>query len=750
MNVHRAFHVLTAALILTGISALEVGAGESMFVVGTVAVCVLYVLNETGSRPRYLPTWIASAASMVAFLVTALLAFGTPEDVIADVLQFRVPLIGRFLIVTQWALMLRRRTNRDYTWLYLMSLTELAGGALLMPELTFAVFYALFVALAVGALFLFTVKQELEAIGRSLPTDRKVGVGFGLKCGGGSMVFMLPVALCFSLLPRGRPGALGHTSRRSTRPVTGFAEAVQLGDMARIQQSASRVMQVAVLDSAGKRLQPPKLLMRGASFDSYDGRRWKATPVRGTRLHGLVRGEEVDIGHLMPEMKYPRNEDAPTVRCEVTLEPLDSRAIFAPFAISTLSLPFRTPITLDTFHHTVHTQYERRGVLQYRTTSRLIGRTPPPRKAVTRRPNRGDLYLQLPPQFPQRVRTLAERVCRVAEKPSIHECAQRIDRYLSDPQRFAYSLDLRPTRGHGDPVEDFLFNTREGNCEYFASAMVLMLRCVGIRARLVNGFAGGEWNEFGRYVTFRHRDAHSWVEAHVPLVGWASFDPSPTRVSGEIRRTSSALDHLRSLFDFIDRAWIEYVVSYGQDEQSGLYRNLRKPALVVKHVLVYVLWHVIGEEWLVGGLQEDLWQTVWRRTRTLFIAVAAAVLALALGSVVARRWRRAGRPRGSHAGVAFYNDLLHLLRRRGFQRPAHLTPAEFAARVMAGDRERFAAVGQITRQFYRVRYGGRELTQDEHREIRNALSDLKVATRRRNRPKTRNGHRAHPRRLQRR
>src|SRR5699024_1231471 len=90
---------------------------------------------------------------------------------------------------------------------------------------------------------------------------------------------------------------------------------------------------------------------------------------------------------------------------------------------------------------------------------------------------------------------------------------------------FQYTLDLPKTTG--EPVEDFLFNTQRGHCEYFASSAVLMLRSIGVPARMVNGFLGGTWNDVGDYLTVRQGDAHAWVEVFVPKLGWIPFDPTP-------------------------------------------------------------------------------------------------------------------------------------------------------------------------------------------------------------------------------
>src|SRR3989454_389608 len=89
------------------------------------------------------------------------------------------------------------------------------------------------------------------------------------------------------------------------------------------------------------------------------------------------------------------------------------------------------------------------------------------------------------------------------------------------------SLDVGTTMS-ADPVDDFLFTRKTGYCEHYATAMVVLLRALGIPARLVTGFLPGVWNDFGNYYTIRQQDAHAWVEVYFPLSGWVTFAPTPS------------------------------------------------------------------------------------------------------------------------------------------------------------------------------------------------------------------------------
>ena len=129
-------------------------------------------------------------------------------------------------------------------------------------------------------------------------------------------------------------------------------------------------------------------------------------------------------------------------------------------------------------------------------------------------------YLQVPGLDP-RVRALATEITANVSSP--FEKASAMESYLET--HYVYTLEL-PKVMASDPVADFLFVRRQGHCEYFASAMAIMLRSIGIPSRLVNGFSGGEFNDLTSQYILRARDAHSWVEAYIPGQGWTTFDPT--------------------------------------------------------------------------------------------------------------------------------------------------------------------------------------------------------------------------------
>jgi transglutaminase-like putative cysteine protease len=146
-----------------------------------------------------------------------------------------------------------------------------------------------------------------------------------------------------------------------------------------------------------------------------------------------------------------------------------------------------------------------------------------------------DLYLQLPDQLPQRVRNLAMRLTAGVDTP--YEKALRIESYLRIT--YPYTLDVPPPPEDHDAVDYFLFEAPGGFCSYYASAMAVMLRAVGVPARVVTGYAMGEYDYDINAYQVLAADAHAWVEVYFPGYGWVEFEPTTSRAPFELSTSST-------------------------------------------------------------------------------------------------------------------------------------------------------------------------------------------------------------------
>ncbi len=350
-------------------------------------------------------------------------------------------------------------------------------------------------------------------------------------------------------------------------------------------------------------------------------------------------------------------------------------------------------------------------------------------------------YLALPTALPTSVLALGRAVTADAD----HRLArvQAVMRHLGTHYR--YSRRLRRPKS-GDPIVHFLFETKAGHCEYFASAMVLLLRAAGVPARVVTGFLGGAYNPYGEYLVVRQGDAHAWVEVWFEGIGWVTFDPTPPAGLQPASMTS-AWDRMRLFLDSLRMRWQRWVIDYDLNRQITLFQFLRSKLRRLKQRAAHSLRGGGSTRWWLGG----------------------GALALGLGLLALLLWRRRRRrdsqdpgrspPRLSGRLGRVVSRLVRGLGRLGVQRAPGETLAELAARVdarlaaqvpaRASSREaaqeparedaRLPALPtpatEVVRRYYRLRYAGpgsdaRERGGlEELEELEKQVSDLLSALR---------------------
>jgi hypothetical protein len=275
-----------------------------------------------------------------------------------------------------------------------------------------------------------------------------------------------------------------------------------------------------------------------------------------------------------------------------------------------------------------------------------------------------------------------------------------LENYLRS--HYTYNLNLTGKPGD-DPLAHFLFETHSGHCEYFASAMAIMLRTLGIPTREVNGFLPGEYNDLGEDYIVRASDAHSWVEVYFPGTGWMTFDPTPPGAED----TGGLFSRLGQYMDWFELSWNEWVINYDFIHQILLAQTMQRTTRS---------WTEIARSWFV---HEQAKGRRWMRSRNdwlrmlIPLAIVLFLLALRFDLVVAfvrRLWLswqlRSPELARSNPQLAsrLYGELLYLLALRGFARQPTQTPFEFAAAV---SQPRLApAVYEFTQCYTQARFGG--------------------------------------------
>jgi hypothetical protein len=282
-----------------------------------------------------------------------------------------------------------------------------------------------------------------------------------------------------------------------------------------------------------------------------------------------------------------------------------------------------------------------------------------------------------------------------------YDKASALEQYLK--AHFGYTLQL-PRSAVKDPLANFLFERKQGHCEYFASTMAVMLRTLGIPARVVNGFRSDEFNDLtGNYVV-RAKDAHAWVEAFFPGYGWQSFDPTPAGNAG----TPQGWGRVGLYLDAMSSFWREWIISYdtshqyilGQAALGGTRASWeRARAWARGHYESMLTWARRGQKQMERSPR-----------RWTALGSGIAVLLLLLGNA-ARVSRMIHHKRlGSHperfpeeAAALWYGRMVRSLARWGMQRLPGNTPQEFVKKI-EDDRLR-TRVAQFTQAYESARFG---------------------------------------------
>jgi transglutaminase-like putative cysteine protease len=576
---------------------------------------------------------------------------------------------------------LTAKTGRDYAYLAAVAVIELMAAALLSIDLKFFLALAVYLLFAIAALTGSEIRRSMERAASTTAHEglRRFHFRLGLLAGFIAFGILALTAAMFFILPRTADAALSRFARRAWFP--GFADQVNLGMTGAIMDDSRPVMHVRIFGNPP----PGALRWRGAALAEFDGRSWSNTDTRKIRIR--VRNGQADLG--------PAPERGRHLEYHVIFDAIDADALFFVGAPEKVDLPAPSLLRGEGGAYTL--DYPIPQGFHYDAYSVVEG-SPEPGYPAPLHPEERERYLQLPARLDARIPALARAMSSQALTDL--EKAGAIETRLQRDYR--YTLEL-PKRAPADPLADFLFRRKEGHCEYFASAMTVMLRSEGIPARIVTGFLGGEYNRFTDLWVVRASDAHSWVEAWIRNMGWVTFDPTPP---GPAPHTFAFLSTLGLYLDAAQTFWRNWVVGYDVGRQGALADRMEEGA------------RGIGIRWYDAA---EAVQSAWRAgkaaaTRGVMAALAAAIAAavalwlaapalLRLFRMRRRRVRmRRGQADGSDATM-LYRRMLHVLKRRGFSKPAWFTPMEFADSLPRG--RMAAAVAEFTAAYNALRFGGR-------------------------------------------
>ena len=805
MNIERLLQINVAALAALGTFLL--GTGERSWILPTMTLfaAATSVYFTDILKWFYLNRSIANVAAVVAVIISL-------SGLLDDDGNYQLLAVANLLVYLQIILLYQDKNQRLYWQLIVLSLLQVVVASALNLRFEFGLLLLLYLFAALSAMFLFFLHRETSTyapltksrltsgparqrqaklnsgvkLRRRWPLSSSSQLQFGANYQElmrsvegwsivryvsiiGVLTLILTAGLFFAIPRYGN--AVWQSPANSAQSIVGFSQEVTLEEMGKILEDPQQVMRVNLFDpQTGNPLMIyGEPYFRGAVLSAYveDNR---SSKWRRARRDGLQRPGVPPRGHNL-------------VRQVIVLEPTREPTLFAVSPAYSYGSSSHGSTPQDIRYEPRSHQLERKGAEQgprqpYRygllTTAFVGGRERiyvPNEVPLDRFEIQRMQYLDFEEeQFP-RLKAIADEIIADSELQDATPIrrARKLEEHFLTSRQYTYSLDFsasHPRRNADedqeapDPIEDFVANHRTGHCEYFASALVMMLRSQDIPARLVVGYRGGEYNSVGKYFVVRLLHAHAWVEAyigpeHADVMkltpsqtregAWMRLDPTPA--SGDVANADiglGILDHIRQWKDYTQLLWNEYVLGLNRDRQlESIYAPLANSIIDTgKALFSRELWWGLLER-LAGLLGMDL--TDWRSGQWFnWRAGLAAVVLMVITAVTFRfarqplgtafTWLRAQqntRDVRSTPRVLFYDQFEALLARHGMRRSPGQTPREFAVEVggQMADAAHWQHASSLPRRvvdaFYRVRFGAVTLDREEEEAVQQTLDNLK-------------------------
>ena len=718
MHFSTYFRLASYATIASSALALFGAGGVSGWLVGAFILIMVVAFKLEGTRWQFTER-VALVLILVSIpifyldwrVLTPYLAIQFLETVKRASVE--VSILAHLILFLSAIKSLQRKADRDWFFLYLISFfTVLLAAGLTASPLFLAtlIFYLLCALSTVVAFEIQKSRKKISAtqtrllvppdsaLFRKLPmrlwkrkyleTRRLPLVSVGL------LILIVILALPFFLIaPRTASSAL-RRGGNSVSGFIGFSDTVTLGQIGQLKSNDEVFMHVRV-DNLGV-VPPNGLRWRGVALDEFTGKAWKKS-----RTAETFETKQSESGFF----KLGTTEDLQRLTTQTFfVEPVDTPVLFG--ARRVVAVQGKLPFLRIDSEGAIQTRPHDQERVAYKVFSDTTEPSP-----ATLRSDRLQYtvefarYADWPANLDPRIVTLTRDVIEKSGARNWYDAVRAVESHLRD--NYHYTLELKA--GGADPLADFLFNVKQGHCEYFATAMAVMLRTQGVATRVVNGFLPGEYNETAGAYTVRQSDAHSWVEVYFAQTNsWVTFDPTPP--AGRTSRERTGLAGLLSKYsEAMELMWFQYVVAYDKQEQRSLVSSVRQQLSNFGRTSAAKF----------ANLRSAIPQLI----RPLFLAVSGiAVLLMTIfftGRVRRYGWQRAFKvwEKSSEAdsiSIDFYRRLLKALEKQGIKRELYQTPLELAS--AAG----MVEATLITNAYNRVRFGSEQLTAAD----RHALSEI--------------------------
>ncbi|WP_457627192.1 transglutaminase family protein [Persephonella sp.] len=505
-----------------------------------VLLALAGILNDRRER-EILPRIALNVISLV--VVLTLIFRVSLENIVVPVVETLLVLLGIKFI--------ERKEFRDFMQIYTISVFLLAGSALLTINISFMVFFILLFFSTVLAIILLTYYSQDPALVFTRDEFKKIVMRALLI----PAVALPMTALLFVVLPRTQQPVFSFLSG-GMAGTTGFSDSVGIGDVSDIQESESVAMRIR----SDKKLSA-SVYIRGVVLNHFNGKVWtRRLPVE--------------------EKEVVKNRAVPVYQ-EVILEPTGSRyipAVDVPLSINGQGIKresdfvFTSPRTI-----TSRIKYSAVSLPDGRIYSERLWK---------------EFYLQIPPGLGSEIYSLAQKLKGSDDRETVKNVVEYVKK------NYRYTLEDLPVSD--SPLEDFLFRSKKGNCEYFASAAAVLLRVNGIPVRLVAGYKGVEYNQIGDYYIVPQKYAHTWIEVNIDGY-WERFDPTGIS-SSEIfaGKERTFMEKLKLFMDAVEYAYINSIINFDFKKQVEIVRSagsflsgIRGLGEIIKEKAIFVLIPVI-------------------------------------------------------------------------------------------------------------------------------------------------------------
>lgn len=565
-----------------------------------IMLCAFAVYRESRLNLT-IPRWAINIVSF-SFIVLALMRV-TQDNMVVPAVESLIALLGVKL--------LEEKKFRDYMQIYGISVFLLAGSALLSLDMLFLAFFFSLVFLITMTVVLLTYYSEDSAMELQASTALRIVYRAVLI----TLISIPFTILFFIILPRTNYPLLNFLNRAATG-LSGFTDSITLGEISDIFEDNTVLFRVKM-----NKVDDKMLYWRGIVLDHFDGRTWRSM---GTT-------EELKLWRM--DLRGER------IFQSVFLEPYNNRYFFGldkptyvhyPRAKRFDDLTFRAPENIM-------------RKIKYDVISTLSDTMPASR-------NEADKYLQLPLDKQGTLSKVKDLADSIIENKKSENAVNALLKHLNSGM-FKYSIRGMPVTKK--PLEEFLLARKEGSCEYYASAMAVMLRLSGIPARLVGGFRGGDYNEFGGYYIIPQKYAHVWVEAYIEGKGWKRIEPTPAGGGvSTFKIKKGFMFRLKLFIDSINYYWSAAVINYNLEKQINMVGSL---LLVFKEPSLRLAWDK---------------KTI---TEPGLLIIATAALAGLLFMLLKRKRQS--------LEEKILNDFLAALEKQGYQKGRAEGLEEFSARI---------------------------------------------------------------------